>query len=256
MFDHMQARPIISLDNDIVIIWLCFFCCKYAPIHYQSSFSFSLSQTNVHCTSYMFIVEDFDRRSVFSLCFRPRAVCHLISDWSNGPSLTIDVPDNDSGRMGLLLCAHFTVPEHESEIFRTVSTLFKPPLSCVFRSNVDGTEPKQHFHRISTEEFRLLWTSNGFHSLSYIPLALFGDWLNQCSCLKATFSSSDPGLKVEKCTLRFFHVCGERQLIHDSIPLFETQRLISQLEAFLEEKTEDEDKEKPNSTNRSDEDSP
>jgi hypothetical protein len=122
----------------------------------------------------------------------------------------IDVPTNlsdDSGWMGLFLYAYFSVHEDQAAIPGKPDSAISPELNCYLESNVAGSEQVvPHVLDTTKEEFRRLYTQDGFLWLSYIPRRSFPDWLNQSSCLEASCFSDWPGLMVQNCGLRFFHV--------------------------------------------------
>jgi hypothetical protein len=176
--------------------------------------SLTLSLSNAHHAYCVFILQEFDGCSEYNLCFPPREILNWFSHRSNGPSVTIDVPaslSDDKGWMGLILCAYFSVHEDQTAIPEKPDSAISQNLICSLESNVAGPQPQIHVHGTTKEELRRLYIQDEFHWLSFIPRGSLPDWLNQSSCLEASFASDWPGLVVQKCGLRFFHVHDEQE---------------------------------------------
>nr|POF05299.1 hypothetical protein CFP56_35962 [Quercus suber] len=151
---------------------------------------------------------DFDECSIYNSCCPPREIL----DWfnhSDEQSVAINIAKNDW--MGLVLYAYFSVQEDQTNIFQNPNSTISHHLICLFETDVVGLEQELHIHSTNIEEFMFLEIEGGFLWLSYIPRCWFPDWLNQCSCLKASIMSDWPGLMVQKCGLRFFHVHDEEE---------------------------------------------
>lgn len=169
-----------------------------------SFYSTCVSQSH-HISIYL---QDFDGCSICNSCCPPREIL----DWfnhSDEPSVAINIPKNDW--MGLVLCAYFSVHEDQTNIFQIPNSTISHNLICLFETDVAGLEQELHIHSTNIEEFMFLEIEGGFLWLSYIPRCWFPDWLNQCSCLKASIMSDWPGLMVQKCGLRFSHVHDEEE---------------------------------------------
>ena len=123
--------------------------------------------------------------------------------------MTIYVPKyfyNDIDWMGLVLCANFSIQEHQTAaILENPSSKISHHLICLLEIDVAG--PKHLLvHHTNYEEFMWLDTEGQFLWLSCISRGLLPDEFNQCGYIKASIISDWPGEMVQKCGLSFFHV--------------------------------------------------
>ena len=142
-------------------------------------------------------------------CFPLVDVLPSFSSRSNEPSVTIYVPKyfyNDIDWMGLVLCANFSIQEHQTAaILENPSSKISHHLICLLEIDVAG--PKHLLvHHTNYEEFMWLDTEGQFLWLSCISRGLLPDEFNQCGYIKASIISDWPGVMVQKCGLSFFHV--------------------------------------------------
>ena len=142
-------------------------------------------------------------------CFPLVDVLPSFSSQSNEPSVTIYVPKyfyNDIDWMGLVLCANFSIQEHQTAaILENPSSKISHHLICLLEIDVAG--PKHLLvHHTNYEEFMWLDTEGQFLWLSCISRGLLPDEFNQCGYIKASIISDWPGVMVQKCGLSFFHV--------------------------------------------------
>nr|POE84704.1 hypothetical protein CFP56_58892 [Quercus suber] len=141
-------------------------------------------------------------------CFPLVNVLPSFSSQSNGPSVTIYVPKyfyNDIDWMGLVLCANFSIQEHQTAILENTNSTISHHLICLLETAVAGSE---HLlvHLTNNEEFIWLDTEGQFLWLSCISRGMLPDEFNQSGCIKASIKSDWPGVMVQKCGLGFFHV--------------------------------------------------
>nr|POE99863.1 hypothetical protein CFP56_35509 [Quercus suber] len=141
-------------------------------------------------------------------CFPLVNILPSFSSQSNEPSVTIYVPKyfyNDIDWMGLVLCANFSIQEHQTAILENPNSTVSHHLICLLETDVAGTK---HLlvHHTNYEELVWLDTEGQFLWLSCISRELLPDEFNQCDCIKASIISDWPGVMVQKCGLSFFHV--------------------------------------------------
>jgi hypothetical protein len=102
---------------------------------------------------------------------------------------------NDSGWIGLALCASFSVYEPSTAILENLVRETSHGLLTVL-----FVEPL-HVYWPTRGDVKLLHLG-GFMWLSYIPRRSLPDCLTQCDFIMASFSSSSPSLTVQNCGLR------------------------------------------------------
>nr|POE99873.1 hypothetical protein CFP56_35518 [Quercus suber] len=162
-------------------------------------------------------------------CFPLVDILPFFSSQSNEPSVTINVPRyfyNDIDWTGLVLCANFSIQEHQTAILENPNSTISHHLICLLETDVAGPEHLL-IHLTNNEEFMWLDTDWQFLWLSCISRELLSDEFNQCGCIKASIISDWPGVMVQKCGLSFFHVndnwfrmmrsCCEREYLYRNI---------------------------------------
>uniref|UniRef100_A0A2N9HQ95 Uncharacterized protein n=1 Tax=Fagus sylvatica TaxID=28930 RepID=A0A2N9HQ95_FAGSY len=123
---------------------------------------------------------------------------------SDVPRVTIPLPPNlynDSTWMGLVLCTSFAVDVNK--ITYILNLEFPFVLRCDLKTHVGSVETFRAY-RLTKENIRKL-QPGGFIWLFYIGRGSFQTSLDQCSCIKASFSTNYTGLKVQKCGLRLLY---------------------------------------------------
>ena len=123
---------------------------------------------------------------------------------SDVPRVTIPLPPNlynDSTWMGLVLCTSFAVDVNK--ITYILNLEFPFVLRFDLKTHVGSVETFRAY-RLTKENIRKL-QPGGFIWLFYIGRGSFQTSLDQCSCIKASFSTNYTGLKVQKCGLRLLY---------------------------------------------------
>ena len=192
-------------------------------------------------------------------CFSLVNILPSFSSQSNEPSVTIYVPKyfyNDIDWMGLVLCANFSIQEHQTAILGNPNSTISHHLICLLETDVAG--PKHLLvHHSNYEELMWLDTEGQFLWLSCISRELLPDEFNQCDCIKASIISDWPGVMVQKCGLSFFHVNDDwfqkkRYLCKEQ---YISQNFINQMTAGkLKMKQDHDDETGPRRTSSSNED--
>nr|XP_023903894.1 uncharacterized protein LOC112015694 [Quercus suber] len=146
---------------------------------------------------------DFDR----CIFYNPRLPSSEILEWfnpqSDKPWLTIPLPPNlynDSTWMGLVLCAYFAIDVNLTAHFDILDLDTSPGLICHLETNVGGMGPLLSYHP-TKEDLVIMLQQGGCILLSYRGR----NCLNQVNCIKASFTTNCPGLKVEKCGFRLLY---------------------------------------------------
>ena len=120
------------------------------------------------------------------------------------PRVTIPVPPNlynDSTWMGLVLYTSFAADVNEITNILNLEIPFV--LRCRLKTHVDSVETFRDC-RLTKENIRKL-QRGGFIWLFYIGRGSIQTSLDQCSCIKTSFSTDCPCLKVQKCGLRLLY---------------------------------------------------
>jgi hypothetical protein len=106
---------------------------------------------------------------------------------------------NDSGWIGLALCASFSVYEPSTATLEILERETSHDLVCYLATDF-GCIKRPYVYRPTRGDVKLLHLG-GFMWLSYIPRRSLPDWLNQSECIMPLFSSSSPSLTVQNCGL-------------------------------------------------------
>ncbi|PON51854.1 TIR-NBS-LRR-like protein [Parasponia andersonii] len=175
---------------------------------------------------------DFDRESMFNLCFPHAEILDWFRHHSNGPSVTIQIPENLHGEVGnwigLALCAYFSDlnPQHPTSFIENLDMETSHHLICHFQTERSGLE-HPHIYRTTNDEFKWLKHGCQFVWLFYIPRKWFSDQLNQRGSVEASFASDNQSLCVQKCGLRLVYCHDEDELkqtiMHCKTSLFENE---------------------------------
>ena len=156
---------------------------------------------------FFFFYQDLDGCFEYFGCFPPVEILCWFTSQSNEPSVTISVPKyfyNDIDWMGLVLCAKFSIQEHQTAILENPNSIISHHIICLLETDVAASE---HLlvHLTNNEEFIWLDTEGQFLWLSCISRGMLPDEFNQSGCIKASIISDWPGVMVQKCGLSFFH---------------------------------------------------
>ncbi|KAL4594440.1 hypothetical protein ACB092_12G021100 [Castanea dentata] len=149
----------------------------------------------------------FDR----CIFYNSRLLSSEYLDWFNHRSnetwLTIPLPPNlynDSAWMGLVLCAYFAIDVKTTAHFDIPDS--DTPFGLIYHLETNvGSVRSPHCCSLTKENLVMLQQQGGCVLLSYEKRRSFEDWSNQVSCIKASFTTDCPGLKVEKCGLRLLY---------------------------------------------------
>lgn len=112
---------------------------------------------------------------------------------------------NDNEWHGFVLCAYFSIDEHQTAMLENFDSTISHYLVCHLETDIAGPEIVLNVHCTTKEEFLWLDTEDGFLWLSYIPRESFPDQFNQFTWIKASIISDWPGVMVQKCGLSFYH---------------------------------------------------
>lgn len=112
----------------------------------------------------------------------------------------------------MALCAYFSDIENPSSAQDKLDPESSQHLICSFKTGKGNVE-NLHSYQASYKEIKGLGDGR-FIWLSCIPKVWFLDTLDQCSLLEARFVSETPGIKVEKCGMRFVYKQDEEQFKH------------------------------------------
>ncbi|KAF3948949.1 hypothetical protein CMV_025115 [Castanea mollissima] len=147
----------------------------------------------------------FDRCIYNNLRLPPSEILDWFSKLSNEPWVAIDLPPNlysDSSWMGLVLCAYFVIDVNRIVHFDILDSDTPYELICHLETNVGHVRP---LHGYSLAEENLI-PNDFLQQGGCILLSYRGrNCLNQANCVKASFTTDCPGLKVEKCGLRLLY---------------------------------------------------
>ena len=112
-------------------------------------------------------------------------------------------PNNDSTWMGLVLCAYFAIDVNPTAHFDILDSDTPYDLIYHLETNVGSVKPLDAYH-LTKENLKML-QQGGCILLSYERRGSFQNCRNQVNCIKASFTTNCPGLKVEKCGLRLLY---------------------------------------------------
>ncbi|KAF3943504.1 hypothetical protein CMV_029947, partial [Castanea mollissima] len=169
-------------------------CMKYEPESINKKMR-SWIQNEIRKTDAL----GFDRCILYNPRLPPCEILEWFGKLRDEFCVTIDLPPNlynDSTWMGLVLCAYFDIdvnPTAHFDIFNPDTSLF-----CHLETNV-GVRPLLAY-RLTRENLVML-LQDGCILLSYRER----NCLNQVNCIKASFTTDCPGLKVEKCGFRLLY---------------------------------------------------
>lgn len=161
---------------------------------------------------------DFSLDSIYNLCFSHTEILDWFRHHGNGPSVTIQIPQNlhtEVGNwIGLALCAYFSEldPQHPNTSIEGMEMETSHHLISHIQSERIGLE-HPHIYRTTNDEFKWLKHGGQFLWLSYIPRKWFShDHLNQCGSMEVSFASDVGSLRVHKCGLRLVYRHDEDEL--------------------------------------------
>ncbi|XP_060669072.1 uncharacterized protein LOC107417682 isoform X1 [Ziziphus jujuba] len=145
---------------------------------------------------------DFDRDTLMLSCCPPTEILEWFTHHTSGPSVTIQLPPylcRDATWIGLALCAYFSDLEHTSEFDPEIPHY----LTCHLETDRVRLDPlHKNFNMLRDVEF--MW-------LSFIPHIWFGDQLNNCNLIEASFASERGGWGAHKCGLRLIYLHDEEE---------------------------------------------
>ena len=125
---------------------------------------------------------------------------------SDEPRLKIPLPPNlydDSTWMGLVLCAYFAIDENPTTHFDIPDSDTDYHVAYYLETNVGSVRPLGG-HCLNKEDLVMV-QEGGCILLSYERRGSFQNCQNQVNCIKASFTTNCPGLKVEKRGLRLLY---------------------------------------------------
>ena len=193
--DAIRQTDILVINNYVVFLSQTRYSISLSLIsHSPIKHNISVSQGFDHC-----------------ICYNYRLVSSEFLDWfnhrSNEPWLKIPLPpnlNNDSAWMGLVLCAYFAIDVKTTAHFDIPDSDTPYGLIYHLETYVGSVRPP-HGCSLTKENLVMLQQQGGCILLSYEKRRSFEDWPNQVSCIKASFTTDCPGLKVEKCGLRLLY---------------------------------------------------
>lgn len=155
------------------------------------------------------ILQDFHPATLYNSCFPPNKIQEWFTHHGRGHSVTIGLPTNlfrDSNWMGFALYASFSMHGDATAFLNNLFSKFSRCLHCRFQMHVEGMNDQILVCHTTKEEIIWLLSLGEFIWVSYVPGKPFKDILHhQCSYIKASFGSDWPGVRVQKCALRFLY---------------------------------------------------
>lgn len=107
---------------------------------------------------------------------------------------------------GFALYASFSMHGDATAFLYNLFSKFSHHLHCRFQTHVAGINDQILVCHTTEEEIIWLLSLGEFIWVSYVPGKPFKDILHhQCSYIKASFGSDWPGVRVQKCALRFLY---------------------------------------------------
>ncbi|PON74041.1 hypothetical protein TorRG33x02_248180 [Trema orientale] len=146
------------------------------------------------------VLKHFDPYSTYNFCFPRKEILGWFEHQSSMHTAKIEIPahlSDDSDWRGLLICASFSVDDHQNSSQETSLKLLCHLTTDECQVNVVPT-----FH-VTKEEFKWSYT-RGFIWVTYVPRALLPE-LNEQRSLEARISSCCPHLTLRTCGIRLLY---------------------------------------------------